>query len=81
MVTLRNIGQLKLADEVCKLTSPLTNEREGRFRVWKSPVISTLPLTDFRDGNSIDVSLGFLATIKSDPTVVRSGNANELRVG
>ena len=80
-MTFSNSGQLKFAEDVSTLMLPLTREREGSSSIWKVPVTSTFPVTDFNEGNPIVASLGFLATIKSEPTVVRSENANELKVG
>jgi hypothetical protein len=81
MTTLSKGGQLKLVDDVCKLTLPLTNEREGSSRNSMSPDISTFPVTFCNELNSMVVNFGFPAIMKSDPTVVRSGKVKELNVG
>jgi hypothetical protein len=60
---------------------PRTRASETRFRDWKLPVMSRFPLTDVKDGNSIVVNFGFPAITKLDPTVMRFGKDNKLKVG
>jgi len=81
MTTVSNNGQTKLANDVCMLTLPLTSAREGSSRIWMFPVISTFPVTDFKERKSMVKSFGFRAMMKLDPTVVRSGNVSDVRVG